>query len=235
MIQFVNLGSLCLRLILSGGVLVLILISTNLYAVELPFPGETIPVGDPEPPPDPPDEGVFIEYDRCTIDYTKLVLGLGSAIDRIYNNLKEEYGEEKLGHLFGPEHHDVFLNPPVVPPEGNLEERRTEKQYIARGFYGPNEPNKILKNARKWLEDDEIIYVEGSMIDKIRNRNKCRVFGSGESRDVANNSSSVVFRYQVEWVNFHLILQNCQHWAYMTLTGCDLNRVKNPEGYSLCP
>lgn len=216
--------------------LVLVLIVQTSYAHDepIPVPGQQIPVGQPEPPPDPPDEGVFIEYGRCTIDYTKLVLGLGSAIDRIYNNLKEEYGEEMLGHLFGPEHHDVFLNPPGVPPPGvppELEPSRLEEQYLARGFYGPNEPNKILKNARKWLEDDIIIYVAGSMIDKTRDKDKCRVFGSGESRDTTNNSSSVVFRYQIKWVRFHLILRNCQHWAFWVLNGLDLNNTPNPENH----
>ncbi|MDE0094294.1 MAG: hypothetical protein OXO49_07340 [Gammaproteobacteria bacterium] len=111
-----------------------------------------------------------------------------------------------------------------------------ENKYLARVFYGPiTNVAGFYKQMEVWFEDDEIIYLEGSMIDKTRLRDICTEFGSSNSRDTTNNASSVVLRYQKEWVGFHLILRNCQHWAYMTLTGCDLNNVENPEDYSLCP
>ncbi|MYK42581.1 MAG: hypothetical protein F4039_00610 [Gammaproteobacteria bacterium] len=237
MIKFVNLVSPCLRLILSGGMLVLVLIATNLYARDLPFPDEQIPVGQPDPPPDPPEESVLIEYGRCTVDYSEIEIDFdGTTLGDIYEIFEGIYGEE-LGHLFGPEHHDVFLNPPVVPAKFSVIRPGTwgepaKDRYRARGFYGPiHNVTGFRKQMRLWFEYREIIYLDGSIIDKTRKRDICTTWGSGGSRDVTNNASSVVFRYQQEWEDFHLIERNCQHWAFMTLTGFDLNGVDNPEDY----
>lgn len=227
-----------LRLTLLGGIFALLLIpsGTNLYSHDdLTLVPDPLPVGQPDPPPDPPKEGVEINYGRCTVDYSEIEIADGYTLGEFFEYVQYEYGED-VAHLLGVEHHDVFLDPPVVPAKFSLIRPGTwgppgEDKYLARGFYGQIW-NVVgwRKQMRAWYNDREIVYTKGSMIDKVRKKEICTRWGNGNSRDVTNNASAVVLRYQEEWENFHLIERNCQHWAFTTLTGFDLNTF-DPDDY----
>lgn len=228
-----------LRLTLIGGIFALLLIpsGTNLYSRDEFPPGpDPLPVGEPDPPPDPPKEGVEINYGRCTVDYSEIEIDDDYTLGDLWEEIKRVYGDD-VAHLLGVEHHDVFLDPPVVPAKISIFRPGTwgrpgKNKYLARGFYGPMwNVNGWIKQLKAWLRNREVIFTKGSMIDKTRKQDICTKWGNGNSRDVTDNASSVVLRYQEEWENFHLIERNCQHWAFMTLTGFDLNNVDNPEDY----
>ena len=160
-----TLGLFALLLIPSG---------TNLYSHDdVPLGPDPHPVGKPEPPPDPPEESVDIDYGRCTVDYSKIDLGDGYTLGDLWEEVKKVFGED-VAHLLGVEHHDVFLDPPVVPAKFNLLDPGTwgkpaKNKYRVRGFYGPMlNVRGWWKQLKLWVEEDEVEFINGSMMDKVR-------------------------------------------------------------------
>ncbi|MYK44157.1 MAG: hypothetical protein F4039_08740 [Gammaproteobacteria bacterium] len=153
------------------------------------------------------DEGSWIEYGKCKVDYTQNIFG---AI--IWDIIL----------LFWPttdlvmEHHDVYISR-YSNPEADYE----ENEHQARGFYAKASDwvNWAPKLAA-WLLG-EIKYVEGEMLDKTRDSSICSPSGSGWERGEPYNTGMVLFRYEQPWEKFHLARRNCQHWAQWVITGHD--------------
>ena len=181
------------------------------------------PIEDPpEPPsiPNPPEipeppKGDWMEYGRCEVDYDDNIFG--AALWWLIKKFLSEKDRERLE--FG--HHDVYIARYPEPP--NLEDRMPyiKHGYEARGFYATGEDWLRWKESLEaWADERVVIYVEGEMRDKNRESKLCTLWAYGWERDIEAPSTTLVLqRYEVEWSNFHIVEQNCQHWAYWVLTG----------------
>lgn len=214
-------------------VLVFILSGINLNS-DNDVPPVTFPSVDEPPPMPKPDNGVNFEYGRCEIDYTESDFGA-----KIWKYIKEHF-EEDVDHLFGLEHHDVYIEPPLNIDDIDFGNSSTwaqastqNEKYAGRGFYA-HDLNALrwLDKIRAWQEGNFVVYVRGHMRDKMREKDLCTKWGEGQSRDMTEDAVQVVLAHMVvKWRNFHIVKRNCQHWAFFILTSEDLNQVENPEDY----
>ena len=166
------------------------------------------------------------------MDYTEKELGAA-----IWELIEEHFADD-VEHLFGLEHHDVFINPPVEenfnitdPSTWNPPVPKSD-EYKVRGFYASLSDLASWKaKINAWRNDKEVVYVKGGMIDKVRKKEICTVWGAGNIRNISDDAIWVLTSYGEEWEKFHIVKQNCQHWAFWVLTSEDLNEVENPENF----
>ena len=182
--------------------------------IEVPGPAP-IPVPPIPIPPPIEDEGPWIEYGKCKVDYNESIFG-----KVLWWIIEKNWLDEDLVL----EHHDAYTTRFFSP-----EDVEDLDEYQARGFYAlaSDWKNWILKIAA-WL-DGEVYYVKGEMIDKTRDSDTCEKWGAGWERDQNRRTvSEVLYRYEMPWDKFHLVMRNCQHWAMWAITGQDDLSQINP-------
>ena len=185
------------------------------------------PIEDPpEPPriPNPPEipeppKGDWMEYGRCTVDYADNVWGaiLWALIKRFLPKKDRERLE------FG--HHDVYIARYPKPPGPDDREYYEKNGYEARGFFATGEDlDQWKRSLEQWKEYGIVVYVEGEMRDTHREYDLCEIYLYGWERGIEDAHTTLVLqRYEEEWSDFHIVRQNCQHWAFWVLTGRHLS------------